>query len=181
MAAPARTNSPTKRRRPVRVGELTTGILSPLIARRAGMTAQLLAGWRDVVGAEHGPSTRPEKIVWPRRTGAGDEFVAGTLIIACEASHALWLQHETAQIVEKVNRFLGFAAIDRVRVVQKRLSMESPAHKPRRQLDERERGRLQAVLERIEEPGLRERLRKLGEGVISRRNAGSGPAGDKRG
>jgi hypothetical protein len=153
----------------VAVGELATGILSPLIARRAGMTAQLLSGWRDVIGAEHGPYTRPERIVWPRRSGVEDAFSPGMLVIACEASHALWLQHETGEIVANVNRFLGFAAIDRIRIVQKPVSGGPSGKLPKPQLDAAESMRLRAVLDRIEEPGLRQRLRKLGEGVISRR------------
>jgi hypothetical protein len=167
--AMASSGSARKRRRAVAVGELATGILSPLIARRAGMTAQLLAGWRDVIGAEHGPHTRPERIVWPRRTGVEDNFSPGMLVIACEASHALWVQHETGQVIANVNRFLGFSAIDRIRIVQKPVSGGASQKPPKPQLDTAENKRLRAVLDRIEEPGLRERLRKLGEGVISRR------------
>ncbi len=99
------------RRRAVAVGEVAAKLLSPLIARRAGMTSQLLAAWSELVG-EHGAHSRPEKILWPRRAGADEEFVPGTLVIACDGAQAVWLQHETGQIIERINRFFGFAAIE---------------------------------------------------------------------
>ena len=48
-----------------------------------------------------------------------DPFEPATLVIACEGFAALHVQHETGEIIGRVNAFLGFNAIGRIRIVQK--------------------------------------------------------------
>ncbi|MCB1418612.1 MAG: DUF721 domain-containing protein, partial [Notoacmeibacter sp.] len=64
-------------------------------------------------------TSRPERIVWPRRASDDDPFEPATLVVACEGFAALALQHETNEVIARVNAFLGFAAIGRVKIVQK--------------------------------------------------------------
>ena len=151
------------------LADLTSRVLAPVIARRAGMTLDLVNAWEEIAGPRHAVYSRPEKIAWPRRASEDDPFQPGTLIVACEGGRAIWLQHESGELIERVNVFFGFPAIARLRIVQKplvRIGAAKPAPLP--ELDAASRNRLEAMLSAVEDEGLRARLEKLGKGVIAR-------------
>ena len=90
------------------------------------------------------------------------------LTIACEGARALFLMHQEAELISRVNSFFGFRAISQIRIVQKAIHV--PTRKPKaRPLDGSEKRRLAGMLEDVEDPRLREALERLGAGVISRR------------
>ncbi len=151
------------------VAELTGKVLEPVMARRAGMTIDLITAWPDIVGPPHGDYTQPEKIVWPRRASDDDPFEPGTLIVACDGARAVLFQHELDQCVERLNVFFGFRAIARIRIVQKPVRRR-PAPR-RRELPEpapQAKARLEAIMDRIEDDELRRRLERLGRGVFGK-------------
>ena len=88
----------------------------PVLRKRAGVSIGLVQSWDEIAGAKLARSSRPEKIVWPRRLHEEDPFEPATLVIACEGAAALHLQHETGEIIGRVNAFLGFAAIGRIKI-----------------------------------------------------------------
>ena len=154
------------------VAELVGNVLEPVIARRAGMTLDLLKTWPELAGPEFSKTTRPEKIDWPRRANEDDPFQPATLVVACENSAALFFQHEQAVILERVNLFFGFQAIKRIRILQKPINRaEKPAvTSGDAPLSRDEEIRLSALLDEIDDPELKDVLAKLGRGVISREN-----------
>lgn len=151
------------------IAELVPGILSETLARRTGMTLDLIAGWDDIAGPDYAPFTLPEKILWPRRASEDEPFEPATLVLACEGHHALFIQHAMPELIDRLNRFLGYGAISRIRLVQKPLNKPAPAAKRRSvELTPEEAGRLDEVLDHIEDEKLRERLARFGRGVIAR-------------
>lgn len=170
---PASQNYPSWQQTKARqVSELLGDILCDVVTRRTGMTVELLAGWEDIVGPDYAGCTMPEKIVWPRRSDDLEPFRPGMLVVACEGSKALFFQHETIQVLERINLFFGFQALDRIRIVQKPV-----LHKPARQqfapeLPPEKKRKLTEVLSHIEDPQLRKRLEAFGRGVYSRKNEG---------
>lgn len=151
------------------LGDFAAKVLEPVIARRAGMTLDLIAGWEELAGPRHAAYTRPERIVWPRRAHEDDPFAPGTLIVACEGARAIWLQHEAGEIVERVNVFFGFQAICRLKIVQRPVArLDRPAPKEPPSLDAAGRKHLEEMLAGVGEGPLRERLMKLGAGIIAR-------------
>lgn len=70
--------------------------------------------WREVVGEALAAVCRPVKVTYgARRTGLG-----ATLVVAAEGAHAPEVAHETPRIIDRVNRFYGYAAVSRVKVTQ---------------------------------------------------------------
>ncbi|TIR06044.1 MAG: DUF721 domain-containing protein, partial [Mesorhizobium sp.] len=102
---------------PVPVSDLATQILDPVLRKRAGMSIGLVQSWEEIAGPRLASRSRPEKIQWPRRMHEDDPFEPAVLVIACEGMAALHLQHETGEIINRVNAFLGFNAIGRIRIV----------------------------------------------------------------
>jgi hypothetical protein len=165
-------NRKPARNGPFTVYELAVGVLDPVIARRAGMRVDLLAAWPELVGPMHAPFSRPEKIVWPRSAADEEPFQPGMLVVACEGARAVLFQHETLEIIERVNAYFGFKAVNRIRIVQKPV----PQLRPKARLvepvvDAEAAGRIAAAVSGIADGKLRKSLEKLGRGVFSRRNA----------
>lgn len=160
-------------KKPARLGEVVTGLMSPIVARRAAMSSELLAAWPELAGPGYAHTTRPERIRWPRRIGDEDPFEPGVLVVACDGGSAIRLQHEAGLIVERINVFLGFPAIARLKIVQKPVRRVSSGQARRYpQLGPGERMQLKKMLENVGDPELRTRLERLGRGVFSRAKAG---------
>lgn len=164
MAARPRSNQP------VPVSDLASDIIDPVLRKRAGVSIGLVQSWDEIAGAKLARSSRPEKIVWPRRLHEEDPFEPATLVIACEGAAALHLQHETGEIIGRVNAFLGFAAIGRIKIVQKPvLAHRGPEPAKLRELDREEASRLAHSVGGIEDESLRASLERLGRSVLGSR------------
>lgn len=155
---------------PMPVGDLATELLDPVLRKRAGLSMDLVQSWAEIVGERLAMRTRPEKIAWPRRLHEDDPFEPATLIIACEGPAALHVQHETSEIIARANAFLGFAAIGRVKIVQKPIAAPRSTRRPvPRALTEPERRKLARMTDRIEDEGLRASLERLGASIMGDR------------
>ena len=154
----------------VPVSDLAGEVIDPLLRKRAGMTLGLVQSWDEIVGERLAASTRPEKIAWPRRLSEDDPFEPATLVIACEGAAALRLQHETGEVVSRVNAFLGFAAVGRVKIVQKPVAPPAPVRPRLRPLSGAEAAKVEALVTPIEDDGLRFALEQLGRSVLGSKN-----------
>jgi hypothetical protein len=153
-------------RNPVPVGDLAGEILDPVLRKRAGMSIALVQSWDEIAGPRLAAHTRPEKIAWPRRLHDDDPFQPAALVIACEGYAALTLQHETGEIIARVNAFLGFNAIGRIRIVQKPARATGPKPKPRlRPLSSAEEAKIAHTVSGVEDEELRASLERLGRTV----------------
>ena len=167
------TKTPRKRRprKPARqVSEFVGKIMEPVLSRRSGMTIDLLTAWPELAGEEYRDFTRPEKINWPNRAHEDDPFKPGILIVACDGARAIFLQHDLSRICARVNVFFGFSAIAKIKIVQKPVK---PITKHRQrttaELDENKEAKLEKILGHIENAELRQKLEKLGRGVMAKR------------
>ena len=160
----------TPHRNPVPVSDVAAGILDPVLRRRAGISIGLVQSWEEIAGPHLAGASRPQKIQWPRRAHEDDPFQPAVLVVACEGAAALYLQHETGEVIARVNAFLGYQAIGRIRIVQKPVEMAAERKKPHlRALSEAEKARVAGTVHAIEDDGLRESLRRLGETVLGKR------------
>lgn len=159
-----------RRYNPEPVSDLVSEILDPVLARKAGITTGLIQAWEEIVGPRLAAGSRPHSIRWPKRATADAPFEPAMLVIACDSISALHVQHQTGEIIARVNAFLGFAAIDRVRIVQKPVSEAVPRRKPR-SVSPEEMQRLEERLAVIDDEGLRAALLRLGASVAAARKS----------
>jgi hypothetical protein len=157
-------------RNAVAVSDLATEILDPVLRKRAGISIGLVQSWEEIVGPRLAKSSRPEKIQWTRRMTDDDPFEPAVLVIACEGAAALHIQHETGEIIGRVNAFLGFSAVGRIRIVQKPVTHSPGSPKPLpRALSVDEKARLAETVGEIEDDGLRAALERLGATIVGTR------------
>jgi len=163
---------PYTRRGVVQISEVANGLIDPVLARRAGINTLLLGAWDEIAGEEFADCTRPEKIAWQRRaseSGQDGGYLPGVLTIACEGARALFLTHAQGELIQRINGFFGFPAINQIRIVQKPVSApRKPNFKPRPLTGEPAR-RLDAMIGDIESEALKAALTRLGTAVMSRR------------
>ncbi|WP_340160023.1 DciA family protein [uncultured Hoeflea sp.] len=162
---------PFSRKGSLQIAEIANGLIDPILAKRAGINTLLLASWDEIAGEQFADCSRPERIRWPRQDGpdeTGGGFTPGLLTIACEGARALFLMHQEAELISRVNSFFGFRAISQIKIIQK--AVHVPERKPSaRPLDAREKKRLDEMLAEVEDPRLREALERLGTGVLGRK------------
>ncbi len=140
-------------------------ILDPVLAKRAGISLALVNAWSEIVGEELAISSMPIKVKWKRRVSEEDEFEPGTLHVASEGMAALHLQHQTQQIIDRVNAFLGYPAINRVKLVQKPVASVKPAGR-KRPITPAQQRKIDALTDSIEDDELKAAMKRFGENVI---------------
>ncbi|MEF2070475.1 DUF721 domain-containing protein [Consotaella aegiceratis] len=152
------------------LGDIAADILDPVLVKKAGMSSALAVSWADIVGARLAGISRPERLRWPPRRSEDDPFEPATLVVACEGSGALFLQHQTGELIARVNAMFGFAAVARIQIVQRPVHVERPSHKPTlRTLGAEERRKIAELTQTIEDPALRAALTAYGESLAQRR------------
>lgn len=148
---------------------LVNAILDPVLAKRAGLSLALVDAWPEIAGQNVAASSCPLKVDWPRRAHEDDPFEPGVLVVAAEAAAALHIQHQTGEMIGRINAFMGFEAIGRIRLVQKQIATPAPAPKRTRALSDAEHQRIEKLANEFEDERLREAVRRLGCSVLQER------------
>jgi hypothetical protein len=129
----------TRSCRPRAAGELM-GAIGDLSFRRFGFVqSSIVSRWAEIVGERYAKVSSPESIRFPAGKKSG-----GVLTLLVEGAHAPLIQHLTPMIAERVNRFFGYSAIDRIVFRQ---------------------GKQAAAPAKVERPPLRPVPKELGEGL----------------
>ncbi len=130
-------------------------------ARHGFAQVELVGRWPEIVGQELSKCSQPERIKWPRGAGETAQKTGGTLVVRAAPGRGLELQYEIPRIIERINRFHGYAAVASVRIVQAGSWPNSTAPPPRpapKPLFEQE-------LASIDDESLKSALQRLGQGV----------------
>ena len=109
-------------------GELLGDIGGAACKKFGFVQSSVVSRWKEIVGERYGQVSLPESIRFPAGKKSG-----GTLTLLVEGAHAPLIQHLGPMIIERVNRFFGYAAVDKLVFRQGRL----PASRPRRSKPER--------------------------------------------
>jgi hypothetical protein len=95
--------------RPRSAGELVGAAGDPSFRRFGFVQGSIVSRWAEIVGERYAKVSSPESIRFPAGKKAG-----GVLTLMVDGAHAPLIQHLTPMIVERVNRFFGYAAINRI-------------------------------------------------------------------
>jgi len=145
------------------LSELLGSTLSDALKTQGFASAEILARWGDIVGHEIAAHSEPMKINWPKPMG--DEAAEpATLVLRVEGPAALEIQHLSAVILERVNRFFGWQAIGRIALRQaplRRRERPTPPPPP----DPAIAARIAEGLPDIKDEDLRQALARLGAAI----------------
>ena len=90
-------------------GELVGAIGDQSFRRFGFVQGSIVSRWAEIVGERYAKVSSPESIRFPAGKKAG-----GVLTLLVDGAHAPLIQHLTPMIVERVNRFFGYAAVNRI-------------------------------------------------------------------
>jgi hypothetical protein len=144
------------------LAEVLHRTLKAAFAKQGFASTELVTRWPDIVGAEIADHSEPEKIQWPRPSGA-DVAEAGVLVLRVEGPAAIEIQHLSGVVLERVNRFFGWRAVGALRLRQAPLSRRKQT--PQRPVDKDAAARVAAHLTEITDENLRAALGRLGAAV----------------
>ena len=111
--------------RPRSAGELVGAAGDQSFRRFGFVQGSIVSRWAEIVGERYATVSSPESIRFPAGKKAG-----GVLTLLVDGAHAPLIQHLTPMIIERVNRFFGHAAINRIVFRQGKPPAAAPA--PRR-------------------------------------------------
>lgn len=105
------------------------GTFVPALTRKAFekfgfSTATLLTDWAQIAGADLAGYTTPDRLKWPRATPLEEELAEGgarrgaTLMLRVDPARALDVEYRARQIIERINAYFGYRAVETIRLVQ---------------------------------------------------------------
>lgn len=147
------------------LSELLGATLSDALKSQGFASAEILARWADIAGPEVAAHSEPMKINWPRASRAGEETPEpATLVLRVEGPAALEIQHLSAVILERVNRFFGWQAIGRIALRQAPLRRRKAPKVPPPP-DPAVAARIAEGMPEIKDDDLRQALARLGAAI----------------
>jgi hypothetical protein len=150
--------------RPRAAGDLVGDIGGQSFRRFGFVQSAIVSRWAEIVGERYARVSSPESIHFPAGKKAG-----GALTLLVEGAHAPLIQHLAPMIIDRVNRFFGHAAVNRIIFKQGTMPAQAPK-RPRPNLAPVPK-ELGEGLREIADPELRACLESLGARIA----ATSGP------
>ncbi|MCP5372578.1 MAG: DUF721 domain-containing protein [Hyphomicrobiales bacterium] len=168
--APRKPAPPPRRGKVRALAEAVDPVTRPLFRKRGLAEGAVATEWERIVGPVIARHCLPERIAYSPRSGEG-----GTLHLRVDSGAiALELQHLEPQLVERVNGYFGYRAVERVTLIQGPLPRRPEPPAPPRALEAGEERALAAELDQVADPELRAALERLGRSLRAR-----GPAPDR--
>ena len=140
-------------------GDLVSDIAGVSFKRFGFVQGAVVSRWAEIVGERYANVSTPESVRFPHGKKSG-----GTLTLTVVGAHAPLMQHLTPLIVERVNRFFGYAAVDKIAFRQGRVDTVKRPVRPQARAIPRELGE---GLREIADPGLRACLESLAAKLVS--------------
>ncbi len=111
---PAALNEDRPRRGGARAAGEMIGSIGAVAFKRFGFVqSAVVSRWSEIVGDRYAKVSTPESIRFPAGKKSG-----GTLNLLVEGAHAPLLQQLAPMIIERVNRFFGYAAVAKISLRQ---------------------------------------------------------------
>jgi hypothetical protein len=150
-----------------KAGRALQGLIKELDGKFGRGAGALEPRWREIVGERLARVTRPQKLT-RGKGGAG-----GTLELRVAGAAALLVQHQSEDILQRVNLFLGAGSVDKLRIAQGPVKPLADAAAQVRKtpkpppLPAAAEAELKASLSAVPE-GLKGALERLGRAVLTR-------------
>lgn len=106
-------DEPVRQNRARQVAELLPSVGGAAFRRFGFVQSAVVSRWPEIVGERLASASSPESIRFP--VGKKQD---GVLTLTVRGAHAPMMSHLTTEIIERVNRFFGYAAVARVAIRQ---------------------------------------------------------------
>ena len=148
------------------LGQHVKRLTKRAFGRRGFADGAIIADWPSVIGEHLAGLSEPERITYPQGKRAG-----GTLQLRiASGSIAVELQHLEPLLIERINGYFGYKAVEKVRLIQAPIKRASggTTRSERPPLDEKKEREVADVLSDVSDPELHEALDRLARAILSR-------------
>mgnify|MGYP006441491667 CR=1 FL=1 len=129
-------------------------LLKPLAQKSGFVDARIFSHWRQIVGQDIATIAKPQKLS------------NNTLVLTVpNGAVALEVQHQSLQLIERINSHFGFCAVKKISTMQTYMSLEPAPVKQTKKPDVGAQTRAAAQVETVHDDTLREALARLGAQV----------------
>jgi hypothetical protein len=163
MSKPPKPESVSERPRGGRaraVSEIVPDVGRVAFRRFGFVQSSVVSRWAEIVGERYAQISAPESIRFPHGKRSN-----GVLTLAVAGAHATVMQHVGPTIIERVNRFFGYAAIERVTIRQGEIA--APRSRVRPMAEVAVPVALSDSLKTVADPELKAVLESLARGVAA--------------
>lgn len=108
-----KTAAPVRSRRARAMADLIPEAGGAAFRRFGFVQSSIVSRWREIVGPRYAAVAAPESIRFPPGKKS-----KGVLNLVVEGAHAPMMQHVAPAIVERVNHFFGYPAVERIAIRQ---------------------------------------------------------------
>jgi hypothetical protein len=135
-------------------------VTKPVLEKHGRAYASLIAEWANIVGPALATMSLPEKL----SSGA----TGGTLTVRVAGAAATEFQHLAPQILDRINTYLGFGAVARLKLVQAPLPGRTrrPMPRPASPSPAARRAVAEAT-DAVSDPALHDALVRFGEAIAA--------------
>ena len=158
------------------LADLVGKAMTPACRKRGFASVDIVAAWAEIVGERYGARVQPVRLIWPRKPEVSDPEALpqpATLIVHTDGATALLLSHDSARVIERINTFYGWAAVGRIKILQRPVTVKHAEKRPpSRSLTKAEERKLERTLEGVHNERLRLALKKLGAQIIAKNGDG---------
>jgi len=145
-----------------RLADLIGKPLADAFRRQGFASREIVTRWPEIAGPEIAAHAEPVRMQWPRQKDDSN-IEPATLFLRVEGPAAIEIQHLSGLIIERVNRFFGWQAVDRIALRQAPLARR-PRNAPVKSIDPMVAERIARALP-VADEGLRLALGRLGAAV----------------
>jgi hypothetical protein len=152
-----------RNRRNKSLSQLTRSLLGPIFRKQGFARQEIVTRWEAIVGESLGQYTQPERISFPRNARQG-----GTLFVRVEGAFALELQHRSPEILERLNTYFGYGAVEKIVIHQGPLANKKNKRKDESlPLSDTEQAKLDDTVMATKDDRLKNALRNIGQHVLT--------------
>lgn len=148
---------PVRANRPRQLSELLPEVSGTAFRKFGFIQSSLVSRWAEIVGEKYARVSAPESLRFPH--GQRSE---GVLTLTVSGAYATMMQHIGPELIERANRFFGYAAVSRIVIRQGEIKRPQRSAPPAVRAVPVERGE---SLRTIADPELKAVLEGLAAGI----------------
>lgn len=147
-------------------------VTGKVFGRKYTMLGRLVSHWPDIVGADLADKAQPVKLRY--RKVPGSKHPEAALDISATTAEATLLHYRKELILERINQIFGERLVTAIRFVPMasnegaRPTGTTP-RKATRPITPQQREELSIILDKIDDPALKQRLETLGTSILQDR------------
>lgn len=148
--------------------EQSQNLIKNLLGKKGLVYIDILKNWSQIVGEDLASHSLPERIDFQK-----DARTGGTLhLIVSAGAFALEAAHKTPLIIEKINTYFGYNAVDHIKITQSGLTelkndnINIADIDKKKLVSEDEQNYIDSIVEKIADEDLKQKLRSLAQTII---------------